>query len=284
MSGKAGKFNVGLLNMQTRRVQDRIAANNFSVARVSRDLPNRSSIGALFVNREGTGGLARAGDYNRTFAIDGKAAVRQSTVLSSFVAKTQTPGVRSGDHAFNVRSRTSVPRFDLELGYQEIGTRFNPEVGFLSRRGYRKPDVRFLTRWRPAASRIQELRPHTTFRAFVGLDGFLESSFWHIDSHWQFKNSSEIHTGLNLTEEGVRTPFEIYPKIFVPPGSYKHEEAQLVLMTNQGAPASLEVRTIIGGYFGGRRVQLNPHATHARRQCHDDGTGLPAQRHHAAVG
>ncbi len=258
VSGKAGKFNVGLLNMQTRRVQDRIAANNFSVARVSRDLPNRSSIGALFVNREGTGGLARAGDYNRTFALDGKAAVGQSTVLSSFVAKTQTPGVRSGDHAFNVRSRTSVPRFDLELGYQEIGTRFNPEVGFLSRRGYRKPDVRFLTRWRPAGSRLQELRPHSTFRAFVGFDGFLESSFWHIDNHWQFRNSSEIHTGLNLTEEGVRTPFEIYPNIFVPPGSYTHEEAQLVFMTNQGAPASVELRTIIGGYFGGRRVQFNP--------------------------
>ena len=257
-SGKAGKFNIGLLNMQTRRVQDRVAANNFSVARISRDLPNRSSIGALFVNREGTGRLARAGNYNRTFAIDGKAAVRQHTVVSSFVAKTQTPGVRGNDHAFNVRSRTSVPRFDMELGYQEVGSRFNPEVGFLSRRGYRKPDLRILTRWRPAHSVLQELRPHASYRAFVGFDGFVESTYTHIDNHWQFRNSSEIHTGLNLTEEGVRTPFEIYPKIFVPPGSYKHEEAQLVLMTNQGAPASLDVRTIIGGFFGGRRFQLNP--------------------------
>ncbi len=258
VSGKAGKLNVGLLNMQTRRVQDRIAANNFSVARVTRDLPNRSSIGALFVNRQGTGELARAGDHNRTFAIDGKAAIRQSTVISSFVAKTQTPGVRGGDHAFNLRSRTSVPRYDLELGYQEVGDHFNPEVGFLSRRGYRKPDVRFLTRWRPAGSILQEVRPHTQYRAFVGFDGFLESSFWHIDNHWQFRNSAEGHTGINLTEEGVRAPFEIYPKIFIPAGSYKHKEAQLVFMTNQGAAASLELRTILGGYFGGRRIQLNP--------------------------
>jgi uncharacterized protein DUF5916 len=258
VSGKAGKFNVGLLNMQTRRVQDRIAANNFSVARISRDLPNRSSIGALFVNREGTGGLGRAGDHNRTFALDGKATVGQRTVISSFVAKTETPGVRNDDHAFNVRSRTSVPRFDLDLGYQEVGARFNPEVGFLSRRGYRKPDVRFLTRWRPAGSILQELRPHTQYRAFVGFDGFVESSQWHIDNHWQFKNSTEVHTGINVNQEGVRTPFEIYPKILVPVGTYKHEEAQLVLLTNQGAPASLEVRSLIGGYFGGHRVQVNP--------------------------
>ena len=45
----------------------------------------------------------------------------------------------------------------------------------------------------------------------------------------------------------MRTPFEIYPKIVVPPGSYKHEEAELVLMTNQSAPASLELRTISAG-------------------------------------
>ena len=27
---------------------------------------------------------------------------------------------------------------------------------------------------------------------------------------------------MNLTLEGVRTPFEIYPGIFVPPGDYEH--------------------------------------------------------------
>ena len=46
VSGKAGKFNVGLLNMQTSDFDDTVPSTNFSVARVSRDLPNRSSIGA----------------------------------------------------------------------------------------------------------------------------------------------------------------------------------------------------------------------------------------------
>ena len=179
-------------------------------------------------------------------------------MLSSFVARTQTPGINSRDHAFNVRSRTTVPRFDLELGYQEVGGGFNPEVGFLSRRGYRKPDVRLMTRWRPDSSILQEVRPHSTYRAFLGFDGFVESSYWHVDTHWQFRDSSEVHTGVNLTEEGVRAPFEIYPKIFVPAGSYPHQEAQLVYMTNQGAPASLETRAVIGGFFGGRRVSLSP--------------------------
>ncbi|MGE0041083.1 MAG: DUF5916 domain-containing protein [Vicinamibacterales bacterium] len=258
VSGKAGHYNVGLLSMQTDAYGDEIASNNFSVARVSRDLPNRSSIGGLFVNRQATGALAGEDNFNRTFAVDGKWGVGQNTVLSSFAARTQTPGQADGG-AFNVRSRTNYPRYDLELGYQQVGGDFNPEVGFLSRRGYRKPDARIMTRWRPAHFLgVQEFRPHVSYRAFFGFDGFRESNYVHIDNHTQWKNSYELHSGMNLTSEGVRAPFEIYPGIFVPPGTYDHKEAQLVFMTNQGAPVSLNMQSTIGGFFGGDRVTLSP--------------------------
>ena len=268
LSGKAGRYNIGLLNMQTDDVQllapspgapDRLPASNFSVVRVNRDLPNRSSLGGIFVNRSGTGRFAGDHDRNHTYALDGRLGVQQHTVISSFVAKTDTPGLDGDDYAYNLRTRTNQPRYDLEFGYQEVGAQFNPEVGFLTRRGYRKPDARLMTRFRPADFlHMQEIRPHTTIRAFYGFDGLLESLYWHIDSHWQLRNSYEFHTGMNVTEEGVRAPFQIYPGVTVPPGSYPHKEAQLVFMTNQGAPTSLEVRTVIGGFFGGNRVTLTP--------------------------
>ncbi|MBA3272217.1 MAG: carbohydrate binding family 9 domain-containing protein [Acidobacteria bacterium] len=259
VSGKAGPYNIGLLNMQTDDYRDRLPSNNFSVMRISRDFPNRSSIGGMFVNRDGTGGLAMKNDHNRTYALDGKWGVGQNTVLSSFVARTDTPGITDDDYAFNVRSRTNVSRFDLEMGYQEVGDGFNPQVGFLSRRGYRKPDIRLNTRWRPSDFlNIQEMRPHATYRSFWGHDGFQETGYVHIDNHWQFRNAYEVHTGMNMTLEGVRTPFEIYPGIFVPPGTYEHKEAQVVLMTNQGAPVSVNVQTFVGGFFGGDRVTVNP--------------------------
>lgn len=259
VSGKAGKFNIGLLNMQTESAGDFQPGNNFAVARVSRDLPNRSSIGGLFVNRQGVGDEAADDDHNRTYAVDGKWGIGKNTTLSSFVARTDTPGVNDDDHAFNIRSRTNLQRIDLEGGYQEVGDQFNPEVGFLSRRGYRKLDGRIMTRFRPKNPfHLQEIRPHSQFRAFWGFDRFQETGFWHIDSHWQFRNSAEVHTGTNITLEGVRTPFEIFPGIFVPPGTYEHAEAQLVFMTNQGAPLSLNMQTTIGGFFGGDRVSLSP--------------------------
>ena len=260
VSGKLGHFNVGLLNMQTADYADRLPGSNFTVLRVSRDLPNRSSVGALFTGRHGTGSLAADGDVNRTYAVDGKLGIVDHTVLSGFLARTETPGRDGDDHAYNLRTRTNLPRFDLEFGYQELGPQFNPEVGFLSRRGYRKPDARLMTRWRPRSFlNVQEIRPHTSYRAFFGYDDdLLESEHWHIDSHWQFKNSYEVHTGVNITEEGVRDAFEIYPGVWVPAGSYPHSETQLVFMTNQGAPFSLNVTGTIGGFFGGDRVSVTP--------------------------
>jgi hypothetical protein len=259
VSGKAGKFNVGLLNMQTSDYNDTVASTNFSVARISRDLPNRSSIGAIFTNRQATGDLAGDNEYGRTFGLDGKLGIGPTTMISGFAAKTETPGVAESDHAYNIRSQTNRPQWDLNVGFQEVGSGFNPAVGFYSRRDYRKGDVMLMTRFRPDDFlKLQEIRPHTTYRGFWGLDGFHETGFWHIDSHWQFRDSTEIHTGMNLTREGVRTPFQIYPGVFVPPGTYDHAEAQLVAMSNQGLPFSVSMRATIGGFFGGDRVALNP--------------------------
>ena len=245
--------------MQTDDYQNRLAGHNFSVARVSRDLPNRSSIGAIFTNRQAVGDLRLDDDHGRTLGLDGKWGIGQTTMFTGFLAKTDTPGIDEGDYAFNLRSQMNRPQWDLNLGYQEVGDGFDPQIGFLSRKGYRKPDAMLMTRFRPKDFiKIQELRPHANFRGFWGLDGFQETGYVHLDNHWQFRDSTEIHTGMNLTREGVRAPFEIYPGILVPPGTYDHAEAQLVAMSNQGAPFSISMRTTIGGFFGGDRVSLNP--------------------------
>lgn len=259
VSGKAGRFNVGVLNMQTDEFENTVASTNFTVMRVSRDLPNRSSIGAIFTNRLETGELARNAAAGRTYGLDGRWGVGATSILTGFLAKTDTDGITESNHAFNIRSQTNRPQWDLNVGYQEVGEGFNPQTGFLSRKGYRKPDVFLMTRFRPQDFiGIQELRPHATFRGFWGLDGFQETGYLHLDNHWQFRDSTEIHTGMNLTLEGVRTPFEIYPGVFVPTGTYEHAEAQLVGMSNQGAPVSVSVRVTAGGFFGGDRLSLSP--------------------------
>ncbi len=271
MSGKAGKYNVGLLNMQTNDLDTRAAGSNFSVARVSRDLPNRSLFGALVTQRIGAGNLAGDNDYGRTYALDGRWGIGQNTIVSGFLAATEADcarrrtrcdeGVDRGPRpntSFNLRWRTNLQRIDIDAGYQEVGNDFEPDMGFLTRWGYRKPDLRIMTRFRPKSRVLQEIRPHMSYRGFWGIaDGFQETGFAHWDIHWQFKDSSEFHTGFNQTQEGVRVPFQIYPGIFVPAGSYRNTEAQIALNTNQGRRASITNTMFAGGFFTGSRVTLN---------------------------
>ena len=103
---------------------------------------------------------------------------------------------------------------------------------------------------------LLELRPHVSYRGYWKPDGFQESGRLHVDNHLEWRSGWELHTGVNLTHEGVIEPFEIYPGVIVPPGSYDNAEAQLVGITNQGAPLSLDTRVTAGGFFGGSRVSL----------------------------
>ncbi|MDZ7768022.1 MAG: hypothetical protein U5K38_02560 [Woeseiaceae bacterium] len=44
----------------------------------------------------------------------------------------------------------------------------------------------------------------------------------------------------------------------VQPGTYDHEEVQLVFFTNQSLPLSFNTRVVAGGRFGGDRLTLEP--------------------------
>ena len=53
-------------------------------------------------------------------------------------------------------------------------------------------------------------------------------------------------------------PFEIYPGIVVPRGTYNEKETQIVVYTPRAKAVSLQMTTRIGGFFGGDRVTLTP--------------------------
>ena len=259
LSGKAGRTNVGLLAMGTEDVPGVTAENEFAVVRLSRDLGERSSIGLIATSREGRGRGVGGDDRNRTFGLDGRWGIGQKAKVQGFVAKTETPGAVGDEHAFRLGAQWDTETLVAEANYTEVGDAFNPEVGFLSRRGYKKYDGFALLRLRPEKLwGLHELRPHISYRGFWDFAGFQETGYLHLDNHWEWKSGHEIHTGLNFTREGVREGFEIFPGVVVPPGTYDHSEVQLVAFTNRGAPWSVSLRLTAGGFFGGDRLAAAP--------------------------
>jgi len=255
LSGKLNRTNVGLLSMWTEDVQDKgIEENNFTVARVNHEFKGRTALGAVFINRQG---LQSDNDYNRTFALDGKLGLGKKARMSGFYAFTKDPNDTINAHSFKLQTTYNWDNLEMRAGYTEVGQGFNPEVGFLLRSAFRKPEGLILYHLRPKNpnAKILEYRPHISYRGYWNFDGFMETSFLHVDNHFEWKSGLELHTGVNFTTEGVVNAFDISrgKNVVVQPGTYNHVEGQIVFFTNQSKPLSVNLRSVIGGSFGGTR-------------------------------
>ena len=260
LSGKVSDtVTVGVLNMQTETVDGVGQANNFTVARMRRDLPNRSSVGGLFVNRQGTGSLAPANDYNRTYAVDGRWGIGQGGLVQGFVGRTQTPGRTGRDHALSLSSSYDSEAWRLIGGYQENGEDFNPEVGFLRRTGgFRKLDFGINNTTRPdGLLTFQELSPHMSFTRFWNLDRVMESSFLHLHFQGEFEDSSSAGVAYDIRSEAVFEEFSV-SGIPIAPGRYDFNEVQYSYNYDRSAPISFGMRATVAGFFGGDIMTLRP--------------------------
>jgi hypothetical protein len=253
VSGKVKRTNIGLLSMFTEDVTDaNIEKNNFTVARVNHEFKGRSALGAVIVNRKG---LETSDDFNRTVALDGKLGLGKKARMSGFLAKSSGTIDAEKEHAFKFQTDYLWNNWLINAGYTEVGQGFNPEVGFLLRSSFKKPEAVVLYHLRPKNedAKILEYRPHVSYRGYWNFDGFQETGFLHVDNHWEWKSGLEIHTGMNFTTEGVFDSFEISDGIWVQPDVYKHAEGQLIFMTNRSKPISFSLRSVAGGSFGGSR-------------------------------
>ncbi len=278
ITGKVGAFQVGFLNIQTGDVQgidedtglpvEVAPNNNFGVVRVYRELGNRTQVGGIFVSRLNTDATD---DRNLTYGLDGQLGIGEALTLSSWVGLTSTPlaegevdtrsGFNNGEYGLSGGARYVTRDWQVSAGYRQIGSDFNPEVGFLNRREYRQVNARILRHIRTDGTPwFREFRPHVSWNQFWSLDGFSESYVVHIDNHFAFENGAFFQLpGFNFTGEGLEEPFEIHPGIIIPPGSYHNVDWEFRANTNRGAPLSLSGGWNLGGFYSGTR--FSPNAT-----------------------
>ena len=264
LSGKVGGFNVGVLNMQTDEAFDTRAqrvitqANNFGVVRMQREV-GRSNIGAIFVNRQGTGGLAPSNDYNRAYGLDAAWQATQNGKLFAFLARTDSPSGRGGsDYSGRLFYNYTNNLWQLSGGYSQVGNDFNPEVGYLPRRGYRRPEARVFLTYQPKRwPWIRRLSPHFSYNSYYGLDeGELQSSRTHM--HFfeiQPAQGGRFGTYVEREQDRPIVPFTVFNaggrRVVIPPGLYTWYHVANEYIHNPSAPVSGSIRHRIGNFFDG---------------------------------
>ncbi len=228
ISGKAGPYQIGLLNMQTRGVDGRAPANNYGVARFSRELPNRSSVGVIALNRQATSTLDDGRAFNRAYGVDANIGLGKFANWFNYVAKTQTPGQTSGQHAGASYFVYDDAKHQIDGTYREVGRNFNPELGFINRVGYRNHGYGYRRRFFPRSDIFRSVEPHFNVREWRTIEtGELESGYYHghFDTRWQ--NGGRLGAAVNRNFERLDRPFEVSPGIFIQPGGYYFNDVRL---------------------------------------------------------
>lgn len=254
LSGRAGGLNVGLLHIRTEDANldgfAPIGGEAFSVVRLARELPNRSRVGTFFSDRGDTGG---GGSQNRTYAVDGQLGLGENLTVSSFLARTETPGMEGRDHAFNVSGNFGSRDWRLMANYRELGEDFSPQMGFAPRTGYRYYQGMWMYYWRPDWL-FREIRPHMSYATHRSLStGFEETARVHVDAHFEFPSGLFFSPAYNWNREGLEEPFTIADGVTVAPGTYEGWEAAWEFNTDESAPVSLSSGISWGSFLSGTR-------------------------------
>lgn len=146
LTGIAGKYTIGLLDIRTGRSNlTDVAPTNFSVIRVKRNIFRRSSVGVLATQRVPS---AWNGGSNQVAGIDANLGFYKNVQINSYYARTRTTGLSGDDESYRGDFLYAGDRYGLEVDHLKVGDAFNPGVGYLRRRGFRRDysDLRFTPR------------------------------------------------------------------------------------------------------------------------------------------
>lgn len=272
LSGKiAGGWNVGLLNIQTEELADRQTRRvltpdaNFSVVRAQKEV-GRSSYGAMFVGRYATGETPSSmTKWNRAYGVDANIQIGANQRVSSFLARTDSPGATGSDYSGRAFYNFTNNLWQISGGYSQVGERFNPEVGFLPRRGYRRPEFRAFFQPQPKnITWIRRFAPHYSYDAYWGFDEKLQSSRMHVHP-FEIVPAQGGRFGwfFERLQDNPTTPFVVYnrdgQRVAIPVGEYTWHQNGFEYFHNPSARVTATIRARVGRYYDGdfNAIEIN---------------------------
>lgn len=253
LSGRVAGLTIGALGIVTEKVPGVQPSNAYSVARMTRELSNRSRLGAIVVNRTA---IDSSASQNTTYAVDGRVGVGDALTFDAWGAKTATPARNGDDLGYSVRAAYQTANWNHSARVIQVGPDFNPEVGFLNRSGgYRYYELMLMRLVRSQNLKwLKEWNPHVSLRNYYRTGGYFSSGWLHIDmTELTFADGGRFGPDLNIYHEGLQQPFAIASNVTLPVGDYDYATLGLDWATNSSAPLSLLVRGDVGPFYNGTR-------------------------------
>ncbi len=253
LAGKSGRHNIGVLDIQTDSAFGK-PGDNFLVGRYSTDILKRSRVGAIFINKETMGGDPH---YNRTMGADANLVLGSNFQVSSYVAKTDSPGMNGQDMAFYGRVAYRDPSWNLWLNYLDVQDNFNAEAGFVQRRGVKTTKAYFNPTPRPGKAFIRLMEPMFVLSYITDQHNRMVTRTQHFMNAIYLDDGSYINVIYQRNLDVLDVPFKIQPTVTIPVGTYKFNELDLEYNTNPARRFYERVKYQPMQFYGGTRQSVS---------------------------
>lgn len=253
VTGKAGKWNIGALNIESGANTEAAALQtNFTVLRLQRDVLRRSSIGAIFTNRS-TSTIAPGS--NQVLGLDSSFAFSENVYLSGYIAQSRTNGVREDDLSYRAQFIYTADRYGVQYDGLAVDKNFNPEIGFLTRRNFRNNfgSARFSPRPK-ANTTIRQYHYESNFKYTTDQDNRLESRELRGSFRTDFQNSDTVAITAAREYEFLAQPFQVADGVRIPPGGYEFSHVIATYSPGQQHRVAGSFSVDSGSFYGGKKT------------------------------
>ena len=268
VTGKIGKTSIGVMNMGTgyespTSIDSGLCAppygnctpfTNFTVLRVKREILRQSTVGAIFTNRSVSSTVATP---NEAYGVDGAFSFFRYVFASGFYSKTHSSNVTGDDASYQSRFDYTADRYGARIDYLNVGANFNPEVGFVQRKGFGR--MFGSARFSPRMRRSKRVRQYL----FEGSVEYLENKAGQLESRRQtgrwlteFQSSDQFTFDMTGNYELLPRPFAVATNVTIPKGGYPFKNATVSYGFGQQRRVSGTLALQVGNFYNGNITAL----------------------------
>ncbi|MBM4194303.1 MAG: carbohydrate binding family 9 domain-containing protein [Gemmatimonadetes bacterium] len=248
LSGRIGGTEVGAVNMQTGAALGQ-PAENFSVARLRRNIFGSSDVGVMVLNRQGTD----TSKFNTSFGFDANIRPLPNTVINSYYARSEANGSSSDGDAARVSIGYRDTYWNSSAMWKQVGDDFNPGLGFVRRTGMRQAYGTVGIHPRPRVRGLQEVNPYVEVDYITDTRSRLQSRTLSFGTEVFFQPDGKLSLDFNDQFDRVDARFTVLPGAAIDPGAYSFREATVRYTAGQARKVFGNASVSGGGYYGGDR-------------------------------
>lgn len=256
LGGKIGDYSLGVLNITTDK-EDGYPRSNYSVVRLKKDVLKKSRIGFMATN------LYDADDHqNTTIGVDGFYQTDSFLNGRNFAIRGDLTGsITDGEYDDNLFGRVFIDYpndlIDSFVEFYHVGGEFNPEVGFITRRGIRRANGAIRIYPRPPLPFVNKLifKP-LQLNYIADLDGRLLErtlSFWPIGV--LTTTDDLVRMEVETSHDKVEEPFNLLD-FEIPAGTHEWTDYGVFMQTSKSRPYSVNLEMKRGTFYDGDRAYI----------------------------